>query len=211
MITKEQLVEEVKKNEIYTSLVRKAIKQAEKSHANQSRDDGSSNLYTHIYPVAYSILKRYKGEKNLEDLVILALLHDTMEDDENFDNSVCFKIFNKSICENVKKLTKDERSFRNYSGSNKYVYELLKFFCNKEYIENVKDASEICKIVKLEDRLNNLRGIEKVGGSLKNFRYIIESETLFISMAKKTKSFNYIPLLKKEIKRLSLHTPKTAT
>lgn len=211
MITKEELVEEIKKNDIYTGLVEKAIRQAEKSHENQSRDNGSSNLQTHIYPVAYSIVKRYKGKKNLEDLVILALLHDTMEDDESFNDSVCLKLFNRDICENVKKLTKDERSFRNYSGSNKHVYELLKFFCNKEYIENVKDASEICKIVKLEDRINNLQSIEKVGDSLKNFRYIMESETLFISMAKKTKSFNYVPLLKKEIKRLSLYTPKTAT
>ena len=147
----------------------------------------------------------------MEDLVILALLHDTMEDDKNFNIVNCRKDFNDEICKNVQKLTKDGKNFRNYSGDNVYIYELLKFFCNKEYIENIKDASEVCKIVKLEDRINNLQCTKKVGASPKNMRYIMESATLFVSMAKKTKSFDYVPLLKREIDRLSSYSPKTAT
>jgi (p)ppGpp synthase/HD superfamily hydrolase len=203
MITKEELIVEIKKNGIYTDLVEKALRQAQISHAKQKRENGTSNLKSHIYSVTYSILKRYKGKRFLEDLVILALLHDTMEDDSSFNISICKRDFNEDICKNVKKLTKDGRNFRHYSGDNVYLYELLKFFCNKEYIENIKDASEVCKIVKLEDRINNLQSTKKVGASPRNMRYVMESATLFVSMAKKTKSFNYVPLLAKEIKRLS--------
>lgn len=200
---KEKLLEAIKKQKIHTELVKKALKQAEKSHGEQKRDEGGGVLEKHIYPLTYSILERYEGKDFLEDLVVLALLHDTMEDDESFDEKACLRIFGSEVCENVKHLTKDERRFREYSGSNENLYELLKFFANKEYIEKVNGSNEICKIVKLEDRINNLRSIKELGTDTKTFRYVMESETLFISMAKKTKSFDYVPLLKREIVRLS--------
>jgi (p)ppGpp synthase/HD superfamily hydrolase len=203
MVKKEELLKEIKKNKVYTDLVKKALKQASVSHEGQVRDDGPSVLEGHIYPIAFSILKRYRGKDFLENLVILALLHDTMEDDENFDEETCLQIFNEEICENVKKLTKDEKTIRSYSGKNENLYELLKYLRNKEYIENVNGSNEICKIVKLEDRINNLQCTGKTGTTVQGLRYVIESDTLFISMAKKTKSFDYVPLLKKEIERLS--------
>ena len=211
MIKKEELIKELKDKNVYTDLVKKALRQAEISHAGQKRDNGSCNLENHIYSITYSILKRYKNHKMLEDLVVLALLHDTMEDDEDFDEGVCLKSFGKEICKNVKKLTKDEMSFKKYSNSNKYFYELKKFFCNKDYIENVNGSNEICKIVKLEDRIDTLRGIEEIGNSVTDLRYVMEAETLFVEMAKKTKSFDYLPVLKKETKRLSSYLPKMAT
>ncbi len=203
MTTKKKLLEAIKKQKLYTALVKKALKQAEESHGEQKRDDGGGVLGNHIYPLAYSVLERYEGEGFLEDLVVLSLLHDTMEDDENFDEKICLEIFGSKVCENVKNLTKDERKIRRYSGNNENLYELLKFFANKEYIEKVNGSNEICKIVKLEDRINNLKSIEKLGTDPKNFRYVMESDTLFVSMAKKTKSFDYVPLLKREIVRLS--------
>ncbi len=200
---KAELLKAIKKQKVYTNLVKKALKQAEKSHGNQKRDDGEGVLEGHIYPVTYSILERYEGEGFLEDLVVLSLLHDTMEDDDNFDEKNCSKIFGEKVCKNVKNLTKDEGKIRGYSGDNENLYELLKFFANKEYIEKVNGSNEICKIVKLEDRIHNLKSTKKLGTDPKNFRYIMESETLFISMAKKTKSFDYVPLLKREIVRLT--------
>jgi (p)ppGpp synthase/HD superfamily hydrolase len=112
MVKKEELLKEIKKNNVYTDLVKKALKQASISHEGQVRDDGPSVLEGHIYPIAFSILKRYSGDDFLEGLVILALLHDTMEDDENFDEETCLQIFNEKICGNVKKLTKDEKTIR---------------------------------------------------------------------------------------------------
>ncbi len=203
MVSKEELVAEIKKKEIYTLFVRRAIKQAEISHCKQERDNGGSVLELHIFPVTFSILKRYAKSNLLEDLVTLALLHDVMEDDVSFEEGFCIERFNKDICENVLKLTKDVKIVKEYSGDDRIHYELLKYFCNKEYIRNIKKASEVCKIVKLEDRLNNLQSIKDIGANVKNLRYVIESDTLFILMAKETKSFNYVPLLKKEIKRLS--------
>jgi len=211
MITKEKLIKEIKGGGVYTDLVKKALEQAETSHKGQKRDNGTCNLENHIYTIAYSVLKRYKGEKFLEDLVVLALLHDTMEDDENFTEEVCEQNFGKEVCKNVKKLTKNEKCFRTYSGGNEYVYELLKFFCNKEYVENVNGSAEICRIIKLEDRIDTLNGIKEIRNSITDLRYVIEAETLFVKMAKETKSFNYLPLLKKEIERLSTYSPKTAT
>lgn len=203
MIKKEELIKEIEKNGMYTVLVKKALKQAEDSHGNQLRDDGVSVLENHVYPITYNLLKRYSGKSFLEDLVVLALLHDTMEDDENFNEKECLKLFNKKICTNVKNLTKDEKTFRSYSGENESLYELLKYFCNKNYIENVNGSNEICKIVKLEDRVNNLQSIKRINATFKDLRYVMETDTLFMSMAKKTKSYDYVPLLQKEIDRLS--------
>ncbi len=202
MISKRQLVEEIKRQEIFTPLVEKALKQAEISHTGQKRYSGGSALRNHIYPVAHSILRRFENSTMTEDLVILALLHDTMEDDESFTLDACREDFNKSVCKNVEKLTKDECILRSYSGNDKILYELLKYFCNKEYIKGVKKASEVCKIVKLEDRINNLQSIKKIGSSVKNLRYVIEADTLFMVMARETRSFDYVPLLKEEIQRL---------
>ena len=204
MIKKEkELIEEIKRNNVYTDLVKEALKQAQISHENQLRDDRNTVLEGHIYPIAFSILKRYPGKDFLEDLVVLALLHDTMEDDDDFDEKSCRKIFNDEVCGNVKKLTKDEKTIRNYSGNNENLYELLKYLRNKEYIEDVNDSNEVCRIVKLEDRINNLQSTRKNGTTSQTLRYIIESDTLFHSLAKSIKSFDYMPLLKKEIDRLS--------
>lgn len=203
MVTKQRLLEEIRRQNMETPLVQKALSQVKISHSGQKRDNGVSALKNHIYPVAFSILKRFEKSKDLEDFLVLSLLHDTMEDDEKFTEEICRKGFNKEVCKNVVKLTKDECILRSYSGNDKILYELLKYFCNKEYLKNIKKASEVCKIVKLEDRLNNLQSIEKICSNVKNLRYVIEADTLFMAMAKETKSFNYVPLLKKEIKRLS--------
>ncbi len=211
MIKKEELLKELKKKNVYTDNVKKALEQAEKSHGEQDRDDGGGVLEEHIYAVAFSILQRFEKESFLEDLVVLALLHDTIEDDDDFDIEKCNDIFGSGICKNVQMLTKDERQLRAYSGDNLHLYELLKYFCNRDYLEAVNGSNEVCKIVKLEDRINNLQSIKKIGDSIKNLRYVIEADTLFMDMAKKIKSFDYIPLLKKEISRLSSYAPKTAT
>ncbi len=196
MIKKIQLVKEIKKSEVYTDCVRKALEQAVKSHGDQMRDDGSSVLEGHIYPITYSILKRYRGWDKLEELVILALLHDTMEDDKSFDKETCKSIFNDDICENVLKLTKRKKGGKKLS-------QLSKYFRNKKYIGDFDGANEVCKIVKVEDRLNNLQSITEVGLSTKNLRYVMETDTLFMDLAQEIHPFNYIPLLEKEIDRLS--------
>ncbi len=204
MIKKEkELIDRLKKNNIYTDNVRKALKQAQISHKGQMRDDNSTVLEGHIYPIVFSILNRYSKKDFLEDLIVIALLHDTMEDDYSFNEKSCLKNFNEKICKNVKKLTKDEKTIRNYSGKNENLYELLKYLRNKEYIEDVNDSNEVCRIVKLEDRINNLQSTKKNTTTPQTLRYIIESDTLFHSLAKSVKSFDYVPLLKKEIRRLS--------
>ena len=204
MIKKEKdLIEEIKRNNVYTDTVKKALKQAQISHKGQMRDDNSTVLEGHIYPIAFSILNRYSEKDFLEDLIVLALLHDTMEDDYSFDEKSCLESFDKKVCENVKKLTKDEKTIRDYSGENENLYELLKYLRNKEYIEDVNDSNEVCRIVKLEDRINNLQSTKRNGTTTQTLRYIIESDTLFHSLAESVKSFDYIPLLKKEISRLS--------
>ncbi len=203
MIKKEELLKEIKRKKVYTDLVEKAYKQACTSHKGQKRDDGTFTLENHIFPIVYSILNKYENKDFLEDLVVLALLHDTMEDDDNFDRDSCVATFNEEICENVRKLTKDEKTIRSYSGNNKGLYELLKYFRNKEYINNVNGSNEICKIVKLEDRINNLQTLPVMGSDCQSLRYVMESDTLFIDLAKSTKSFDYLPLLRKEIERLS--------
>ncbi len=193
--TEEKLLKTLQKHKLLTPKVKKALTQSQKSHFKQKRDNGKPYLEEHIYTIALSLIKKYKYHKKLKDLVTVGLLHDALEDDPNFNERTCKKLFGKKITGYVKTLTKPPKK---ESGA---FTDRAKFELNKRYIEKITESHLIVKIVKLEDRVNNTMCISNIGGNGKYKRYMQEIKEIFIPLAK-TVSKHYVYELKKQVKRL---------
>ena len=177
------------------STIKSALEIAQKGHKDQLRDNGGSYLEQHIYPIALSIINRYKDSDNLVTLVSCALLHDVLEDTD-IPESEMRKTMGDEITDIVKILTKSpEENAENQSQS-------IKMNMNEVYLNRVINSTQESIILKLEDRLQNLSCITNQTHLLKPEkykRYIIETEKLFIPLSKKIN--NHIPyekLLKQE-------------
>lgn len=139
-------------------LLEKAYMVAELAHKGQIRDDGTA-YFEHLKRVAESVLKY---EKNILAQV-LALLHDTVED-TNTDYEYLKKYFGY-IADEVMVLTKKE-------GEDFQIYlkNILEF----------PSADPI--IVKMLDRIDNIKDLKNCPDKNKVQKYIKETEDIFIPM-----------------------------
>jgi (p)ppGpp synthase/HD superfamily hydrolase len=195
LTTQTELEQTLKLHGLFTPQIQKAIKQAIKSHAGQKRDDGSSYVEQHVFPITLNILNRYKKNYEIETLLIVALLHDVLEDDPSFSFGDCEKEFGTEIAEYIRPLTKVYKQ--------KPTTQQEKFEFNKSRVEHIKKAQKISQIVKLEDRLNNVLCIRQVGNTPKYERYLKETQELFIPLAQQVSDF-YVKALEKQIARLNV-------
>jgi len=123
---------------------------AKESHRPQKRDSGE-RYFEHVRSVAIILIDECQISN--PDLIISALLHDTIEDSPIFGNATkkysewketasyrLSKIFNSQVSEHVITLTKPKD--------------------NKEiYLENLKTALPETILIKMCDRLHNLRSL----------------------------------------------------
>lgn len=124
----------------YGLLTKKAIPFAIKAHEGQTRK--SSNLPYVIHPIeVFSIVKKYKESRVIDELLASAILHDTIEDcdisPENIKNE-----FGELVCSIVMELTNDKEQIREKS---KQVY----------LDEKLKNMSSWALVIKLADILAN--------------------------------------------------------
>lgn len=192
--TKEDAIYAIRSHIDYSYLIKKAFKQAHQSHHNQLRDNGENYLTEHIYPVVVSVCAHNSKNDNLENLVITALLHDVVEDDNLVELKDIEDSFGPTIAEFINLLTK-----RKIDNNAKLPQdEHIKI--NKSVVDNLMDANIIPRIIKVEDRLNNISCIP-VPNNPKFQRYLFETELNFIPLASTIDSI-YVDLLTKQIKRL---------
>jgi (p)ppGpp synthase/HD superfamily hydrolase len=127
---------------LWTEKVELAFDQATTSHLFKKRDSGRPYLDEHIFPVAHDVLDYLRSKdspiREQEKGVVVALLHDTVEDDEDFDLADCEAVFGLEI--------------------SRLIYPLTKFGIDREiYIRKIENAPELDQIIKTFDRINNLR------------------------------------------------------
>ena len=163
-------------------LVQDALLQVERSHIDQMRDDGASYLEQHIYPVTISVIHYYKEQSKIPsvELIVAALLHDAIEDDENFTDEKCMKIFGNKILSIVKPLTKTD--YKKFPGTTKQEKKLA---LTADYLQNLEYAPSEAKIIKLADRLNNLQCIHLSPKKEKLKFYLKETEDFYLPFSKK--------------------------
>ena len=150
------------------ALVHRAYEVASQAHAGQIRDEGTPYI-AHPVRVAVSVVDELKEFS--PKLVCSALLHDVIEDSDTTREDVS-KIFGEEIGEIVWLLTKlEEVSLR-------------------EYLSKIEAAADTgAPIVKLCDRLDNLRSIVYSPRVEKRRRLIRTTEELYLPLALRTNSY----------------------
>ena len=152
--------------------VRRAYDVARKVHATQFRDEGSPYI-VHPIRVAVSIVDELRLSS--PKLVCSALLHDVIEDspeDDPVTRSQIAEWFDEEIAEIVWLLTK------------------LEDVSLPEYLARIEAAAETgAPIVKLCDRLDNMRSVIHTPKLEKKRRYIRTTESLYLPMAARTNQY----------------------
>lgn len=150
------------------ALVVRAFKVASAAHDGQVRDEGTPYI---IHPVRVaSALVNELGVFNAR-LVCAALLHDVIEDSATTREQIA-EMFNKEIAEVVWLLTK------------------LEEVSLADYLSAIEAASETgALIVKLCDRLDNLRFVTCSPRTEKIRRYIRTTEAYYLPMAARTNAY----------------------
>lgn len=178
---------------IWNDRVEEALLRSILSHRYHVRDDGTPYLEQHIFPIVLRVADRFRKKKDLEDLVILAFLHDAYEKDPYFSIEVIEEFFGKAVADDIKNITEEpKRGLRNFNE---------RMESNKTYVEKISKASDNVKIVKLESWLNNLLSTELLHDVEKYERLITKAEQLYYPVARKVDK-RYLLELEGEVERL---------
>lgn len=125
------------------SLILRALEFAADKHCDQRRKDDEASPYIN-HPIALASLLANEG--GVRDSVVLcaALLHDTIEDTETTEEELA-TVFGREIAAIVAEVTDDK--------------ELEKEDRKRLQIEHAPQLSPEAKLVKLADKISNLRDI----------------------------------------------------
>ena len=173
------------------SLVESAFETAEEVHTGIKREDGSSSfLETHVWPVTLDVIKHYlTTTQYLSTLQITsAILHDVMEDNDRIldlytSHSYGFDAyFRHRFGEYVYSTsnTLKTKPLENYSGSTEEEQKMARF---ADYCSALTNSKYDIKIIKMADRLNNMKFIAQIPNHEKIKRYLREAEDFYIAFS----------------------------
>lgn len=154
----------------YSYAIEQAIKAASVLHKDQVRKGSVPYPYvTHLFAVA-TIVADYTND---EDTIVAALLHDTLEDTDYTEKEL-EDDFGGAVRDIVVALT--EPAIPEYDRKNIT-------FQKKQYLKQIKDASERALIVVAADKIHNMRSIveeyyEDHSGFLSHFGTYIEDRLM---------------------------------
>lgn len=194
--TIDQLIPKLRYFGLWSLRVQLAHRVSVQAHINQTRDDGSPYLNQHIYPIIDSILHRRALVANTEEAVVVAFLHDVLEDNANYTYQMCQIDFGSDTAWRVDLLTKKKQA------QNKKYTQLQKCDLSRNQVNRLSQAEKLVRLVKLEDRLNNIICSPIPNGHPKYERYAAETKELFIPLAKATEKI-YVDLLQQQLHRLA--------
>lgn len=145
-------------NYLSNQKVLKAFNYAKKMHEGQLRRDGTPYIEHPIRVANY--VARFEGFKNIEILIVSALLHDTIENTETTYYDI-ENLFDYAVANIVEELTIDEEK-RKELGKEKYLETKMEKMTNWALI------------IKLCDRLDNTSDLTTSNEEFKN-RYSMET------------------------------------
>lgn len=141
------------------------------AHAGQVRDEGSPFIEHPVQVVV--ILWNELGNRKV-DVVLAALCHDVLEDCPDIDPAVLGDLIGQNALELVLAVTK------------RGVADHLKAARDSEYLDSIRHASHDVRLLKLADRIHNLRSIPAAGDRAKARRYLNVSRDAFLPIAAAT-------------------------
>jgi (p)ppGpp synthase/HD superfamily hydrolase len=151
--------------------VEQAYRFAAAAHEGQTRDEGTPFIE---HPVRVAVLLWHELGVRDADLLIAALNHDVIEDCEAVDQALLTSAFGERVAELVADVTKEpvgrqERAIR-----------------DRAYLDRLPALSTDARLLKLADRIDNLRSIPNANDPAKARRYLDVSRTEFIPLAAMT-------------------------
>ncbi|MFA7685751.1 MAG: HD domain-containing protein, partial [Candidatus Gracilibacteria bacterium] len=149
----------------------KAFDFAEKAHLGQFRKDGTTPYIVHPM-AAVQILISMDAD---QDILIGALLHDVPEDTK-YDIHDVEQLFGKDVAFLVDGITKLSKVHYHYNMPEREVESLKKMF-----LHTAKDPRVI--LIKLADRLHNMRTLQYVDKPEKRVRIATETLEIFVPIA----------------------------
>ena len=180
-----------------SDIVAKALSIAEKGHKGQYRDSGAPYVEEHIYYATYLLYELFRKEKGLEKLLVLALLHDVIEDTDVKIGKLR-KEFGDEIADTILLLSKTpEEEEQGMSQEEKYVV-------TQNYLRRLSENRGAI-IVKVIDRISNINCIVEdtvLKKPEKYKRYIREVKNLYIPLAKKYNFAKIVKIFEAEVDRI---------
>jgi len=125
------------RNEIF-----EALEIASQVHTGQVRDDGTPYL---LHPLRIALYLISDLELRDIDAIIIALLHDSIEDSPEAEKIIISKSWGHRVIDDLNLLSRPKIKGKTKEEINKEVY-----------YPRLIQASLICKLVKLADKLDNL-------------------------------------------------------
>jgi len=163
-----RLTPQLGENEI--AQVRRAYEVAQAAHLGQMRDEGPPYI---VHPIRVAVCLVDELGLNSTKLICAALLHDVIEDSAVTREDIS-EWFNDEIAEIVWLLTK------------------LQEVSLREYLARIEEARDTgAPIVKLCDRLDNLRSVIHTPRLEKKRRYIRTTEEHYLPLAARTNRYLY--------------------
>lgn len=151
--------------------IRNAFEFAQRAHSGQMRKDGITPYIMHPLLTAY-ILTDYRVD---EDTLISALLHDVPEDTDYSIKDV-ERAFGKTVAFLVEGITKLSKVHYRHDMLERQIESLKKLF-----IHTASDPRII--LIKLADRLHNMRTIAAIQNDAKRTRIARETLEIYIPIA----------------------------
>ena len=192
-VTKDDLISYIENNVKIRidSTLESAFEMAEEIHSNIKREDNLSPfLETHVWPVTLDVIQHYQKTTNLLTTLQISstILHDVMEDNERIldvytAHAYGFDAyFRHRFGEYVYDVanTLKTKPIENYPGSNMEEKNIARF---TDYSSVLLNSKYEIKIIKLADRLNNMKFISQTPKHDKIKRYLREAEDFYIAFS----------------------------
>lgn len=152
--------------------IKLAFLKAEQAHKGQQRYSGQPYI---IHPLNVCILLVEELKIKDKSILLIAMLHDVLED-TNMTYEEIEKLFGQKVADGVNLLTKHKDYKKDITQQKKYFWHL-------------KRATKNIQIVKLADRLNNLRDLKDCQENLKRRKYIMDTAYNYLEWAKKVSPY----------------------
>ena len=146
--------------------IKQALELASSAHAGQARDDGTPYI---LHPVRVALSLIEELGLNDADLICAALLHDSVEDNMHIGLQQIEAAFGPRVRVVVEQLTKPRAATRAE--------------VNAIYFLRLQSAAEDSKLVKLMDKLDNVRDSANCPEPAKRQRTLEEARTVYLPLA----------------------------
>lgn len=145
-----------------------ALEVAENAHAGQIRDDDTPYI---LHPLRIAFFLLHELDIHDADILNAALLHDVAEDQEQFAPDYIEAEFGTRVSSIVRTLTKP-------NDPTKTREEI-----NEVYFERLRHSDEDCKLIKLADKLDNVRDAVNCPYPAKQRRTAAEAKDFYLLLA----------------------------